>query len=162
MSTLETKVNLLASAIGADIKALRLADGDLTALSTTAKTSLVAAINELFGMSGVQINDTASDGVTTQVWSANKVFDSITEAVSALRNELTAGASGALDTFAELAAAINNDASFSAAIATSLANRVRYDAPQTLSVLEQQQACSNIGIGDPFADFLSVYVAAKA
>ena len=45
--SLEQKIVGLAQAIGADVKALRLAQGDLSELTTTAKTSLVAAINEL-------------------------------------------------------------------------------------------------------------------
>jgi hypothetical protein len=162
MSTLETRLNILATAIGADIKSLRLADGDLSSLSTTAKGSLVAAINELFAIAGAQINDAATNGNTTQVWSADKTYDSIAAAIATLRTELTNGASAALDTFAELAAALGNDASFASTVATSLANRVRYDAPQALTLVQQQQACANIGVGDPNVDLLAIYVAAKA
>jgi hypothetical protein len=164
MATLETRLINLASAIGADIKALRIADGDLASLSTTVKTNLVGAINELhaaLASAGVAINDAAGDGATTVVWSANKVFDEIALAISTLRNDLTGGAGAALDTFAELAAALNNDASFAATVATSLANRVRFDAAQSLTLVQQQQACANIGIGDPDADILATYTAAK-
>jgi hypothetical protein len=125
---------------------------------------LVGAINELhaaLASAGVAINDAAGDGATTVVWSANKVFDEIALAISTLRNDLTGGAGAALDTFAELAAALNNDASFAATVATSLANRVRFDAAQSLTLVQQQQACANIGIGDPDADILATYTAAK-
>ena len=43
--TLEQRLIALAQAIGADVKALNLAQGSLSALSTTAKNNLVAAIN---------------------------------------------------------------------------------------------------------------------
>jgi hypothetical protein len=47
MATLETRIIALAQAMGTDVKALRTSIGVLSGLSTTAKTSLVAAINEL-------------------------------------------------------------------------------------------------------------------
>lgn len=50
--TIETKLIALAQAMGADVKALKAADGDLTALSTTAKGNLVAALNEVFDLVG--------------------------------------------------------------------------------------------------------------
>lgn len=170
MATLESRLNSLASAIGADVKALTTKQGDLTALTTTEKSNLVAAVNELVVLVGVGagaiINDAATTSLT-ETWSANKIGASLTSAVSALRTELTAGASAALDTFAELAAAINNDASFAATIATGLANRVRFDAAQTLTLGEKAQARANIDaygsveIGNPDADLAAIYAAAK-
>ena len=50
--SLETRIVALAQAMGADVKALTLSRGDLTALTTTTKTSLVAAINELTTLTG--------------------------------------------------------------------------------------------------------------
>ena len=47
--TLEQRLIALAQAMGADVKALLQAQGSLSALSTTAKNNLVAAINELKG-----------------------------------------------------------------------------------------------------------------
>ena len=44
--SLETRIIALAEAIGTDIKDLRTTRGTLSSLSTTAKTNLVAAINE--------------------------------------------------------------------------------------------------------------------
>ena len=99
--SLETQLIALAQAIGADIKDLRGKQGDLTALTTTAKNSLVAAINEIklaHASAGVTINDLAGNGDTGVVWSADKVYDTIEAAKVALRNELTNGASAALDT----------------------------------------------------------------
>lgn len=63
--SLETRITGLATAIGADIKALTAKQGDLTALSTTAKGNLVAAINELYGRlasTGAVIDDAVGDG----------------------------------------------------------------------------------------------------
>ena len=170
MPTLESRLISLAMAIGNDIKTARQERGDLSALSTTARNSLVAAINELFAMTasaGAQINDAAGDGDTAVTWSANRIYDAIEAAKLAVRNELTDGASAALDTLSELAAALNNDPNFSATIATELANRVRYDAVQTLSAPQQAQARTNIGamssaaIGDPDRDLVSDYTTAK-
>lgn len=146
--SLETRIIALAQAMGTDVKALIAAQGSLSSLTTTTKTSLVAAINELrslIGGAGAQINDSAGDGDTTATWSADKIFDSIAAAKLALKNEILNGAGAALDTLSELAAALDNDPNFAATIATEVANRVRYDAAQTLTSPQQAQARSNIG-----------------
>ena len=172
--TLEQRLIALAQAIGADVKALLAAQGSLSALTTTAKASLVAAVNELktavdaAAGGGVSIDDGAGDGATGVTWSADKIFDAIEAAKTAVKNDLTAGAAAALDTLSELAAALNNDPAFAATIAAEIANRVRFDAAQTLTAPQQAQARANIGaqsaaaIGDPDRDLVADYTAAKA
>lgn len=162
--SLETKIILLAQSIGADIKSLTNKQGDLTSLSTTAKSNLVSAINELYTMvgdAGAAINDAVGDGATSVTWSANKIFDTIEAAKTTVKNELVNGAAAALDTLNELSAALNNDPNFAATIAIDLSNRVRYDAVQTLNTAQKLQACTNIGIGNPESDFTATYTAAK-
>lgn len=168
--SLETRIVALAQAIGTDIKALNLAQGLLSGLSTTEKSSLVGAINELFIAIGssTNINDAAGDGNTTETWSADKIFDAIATAKAAVKTELTNGAAAALDTLSELSAALNNDPSFAATIATEIANRVRFDAAQTITAPQKVQACANIGaattleVGDTTRDLTADYIAAKA
>lgn len=163
--SLETRLIALAQAIGTDIKTLSTKQGDLSALATTAKSNLVAALNELHGLvggAGATINDGAGNGDTLVTWSADKIFDTIEAAKAAVKNELTNGAGAALDTLAELAAALGNDPSFSATIASQIAARVRYDAAQALTTPQQAQACANIGVGNPERDFAADYTAAKA
>ena len=172
--TLEQRLIALAQAMGADVKALLAAQGSLSALTTTAKASLVAAVNELktavdaAAGGGVSIDDGAGDGATGVTWSADKIFDAIEVAKTAVKNDLTAGAAAALDTLSELAAALNNDPAFAATIAAEIANRVRFDAAQTLTAPQQAQARANIGaqsaaaIGDPDRDLVADYTAAKA
>lgn len=161
--SLDAKLLALIQAIGPDIKALQTARGDLAALTTTAKGNLVAAINEVHALvGGASINDAAGDGVVDETWSANKIYDEIAAAISGLRNELRAGAGAALDTFAEVAAQLAADESAAAALATSVANRVRYDAAQGLTAPQQLQACQNIGVGNPEQDLVAAYTAAKA
>jgi hypothetical protein len=169
--SLETRIVALAQAMGSDVKALTAAQGSLSALNTTTKTSLVAAINELMtliGGAGAQINDSAGNGDTSVTWSADKIFDSIEAAKIAVKNDLVNGAGAALDTLNELAAALGNDPSFAATIAGEIANRVRFDAAQTLTQPQMAQARANIGaqsaaaIGDPDRDLVADYNTAKA
>ena len=163
--TMETRLIALAQAIGADIKALTTKQGDLTALTTTAKSNLVVAINEIYGLLGsvgAIIDDGAGDGDTSVTWSADKIHDSIEAATTALRNSLVNGAGAALDTFKELQDAIGNDPSFAATLATQMSKRVRVDAAQTFTTAEKLQGCNNLGIGDPEHDFLGDYATAKA
>ena len=176
--SLEARIISLAQAVGTDVKALTAARGDLSALNTTTKTSLVAAINELLTLTasaGASIDDAAGNGATAVTWSADKIFDAIEAAKTAVKNDLTDGASAAMDTLKELADALGNDPAFAATIATDIANRVRYDAAQTLSVPEQDQARANIaaakqtdvaglltGLGAYDRDYAADYAAAKA
>lgn len=163
--SLENKIIALAQAIGADVKALKASAGDLTALSTTAKGNLVAAINELYlmaGSAGATIDDGAGAGATAVAWSADKIVSEIAIARQGAKDDVVNGAGAALDTLKELADALNNDPNFATTIATDLANRVRYDAVQTLNTTQKLQACTNIGVGDPEHDFVTDYNLAKA
>lgn len=165
MATLAQRITDLTNAIGADIKDLRIKQGDLTSLSTTAKSNLVAAINEIYGLlgsSGAQINDAAGNGDTTVTWSADKIYDTIEAAKVAVKSDLVAGAPAALDTLNELAVALQADQTAAAALAVEVSNRVRYDAAQTLNATQKTTACTNIGIGEPDTDFVAVYNTAKA
>jgi hypothetical protein len=139
--------------------------GDLSSLSTSAKTSLVAALNELYGSisgAGATINDAAAS--TSSVYSSQKVTDLITAAVSGILD----GAPAALDTLNELAAALGDDASYAASITTALGNKVDFSTPQTLSSGQKAQALSNIGavasadVGATDTDFVAVLTAALA
>jgi len=176
--TIEARLVALAQAVGADVKALRLANGDLTSLTTTTKTSLVAAVNELVTLiasgGGAGIDDDASEGGAV-TWSVDKITTTIAAAKTALKNELVDGSAAALDTLAELAAALGNDPSFATTIATGLANRVRFDEAQGLNAAQKTQARDNIGaaaaadlttlqngIGNYDHDFLADYNTAKA
>ena len=179
MATLEQRIIALAQAIGTDVKDIRTKNGDLTALNTSTKLSLVAAINELKGSiaaiagTGVGINDAAGNGDTAVTWSADKIFDTIEAAKTAVRDSILGGASAALDTLKELADALGNDPALAATISADLAKRVRFDAAQVLTGTERQQARANIqaaaaadltalstAIGNPDYDFAADYQAA--
>ena len=160
MSTLIVRISDLATRMATECKSLRTlvnANGaDLSALTTTQKSSLVAAINELKTAvdnagSSITISDSASS--TTQVWSSSKVASEITAA----KNALTNGAAAALDTLSELASALGNDANFSSTITTALSYRLRFDAVQTLTSGQKTQACTNLGIGEPDTDFVTTF-----
>lgn len=90
------RIKLLAQAIGADIALLKTAIGDKAYLSTTDKTNLVAAINELaikiaavetLQQSASEIDDSAPK--TNRVYSSNKVKSLIDE-IHAILGTLTA------------------------------------------------------------------------
>ena len=160
MSTLAARIADLATRLATECKSIRtLVNGnaaDLSSLTTTQKTSLVAAINELKTAidnsgSSITINDSTSS--TTEVWSSSKVSAAITQAKSDLVN----GAGAALDTLSELAAALGNDASFASTVTAALGYRLRFDAAQTLTAGQKTQACANLGIGEPDTDFVTTF-----
>ena len=158
MATQQERITALAQAIASDIKLLTTNQGTLTALTTTNKTSLVNAINELKSIiaNATNINDASTS--TSATWSSDKINVSINNAVAALVN----GTGTTLDTLKELADALGNDANFATTISTQMGKRVRVDAPQTFTVAEQAQGCANLGIGNPDTDFVAAYKTAKA
>ena len=86
--------------------------GNLQTLSTTEKTSLVGAINELFqsvrSLSGsaAGINDSATNETSTL--SAKKIIELVNQAKTEAKSEILGGAVAAeLDTIKELADALN-------------------------------------------------------
>lgn len=168
--TIETRIIELAKAIGADVKLLNSKTGDITALTTTSKANIVLAINELKAYADtintkannkVLINDTATKTSKTVAWSPNKIDAEIVLAVNALKTTLTSGAGAALDTFKELADALGNDPNFATTIATGLGNRLRFDDAQTLTLPQQKQAWTNLGMGDLTHDYVIDYTTAK-
>lgn len=166
---LATQILNLAVRSATEAKALRtLINGnaaDLSALQTTGKANLVAALNELkAALDGIDSGAAINDGATnlTQTWSSQKISDQIATALAAL----TTGAPAALDTLDELAAALGDDANFAATVTAALGNRVRVDAAQGLTAPQQAQARANIGavasadIGNTETDFVASFNAA--
>lgn len=145
-TTLSGQVSALATQIGTDVKSLLASIGDLSALTTTQKASLVVALNELKASLtaledelGAQIDDDAT--ATTTTWSSTKITAQISAAVTALVN----GAPGTLDTLKELADAIETNQDAIAAIQSVAAGHVKFDAAQSLDDTQKAQARSNIG-----------------
>lgn len=143
--SLSTNVSNLATRIATEVKTLRtMINGnaaDLSALTTTAKSNLVAAINEIDANSGssVAINDATT--ALDSVWSSSKTNGEISTAV----NTLVGGAGTALDTLNELALALGSDPNFATTMTTALGNRVRVDVDtQGLNATQQLNARTNI------------------
>lgn len=186
--SLQSKLQDLATAIATDIKQLRIfatgsSSGDLSGLSTTDKASLIAAINEVNAKPTSGAPPDASETVKgvvelatlAEVATGNSNTLVVTPAGVrqerlALKTEiLGVDASAALDTLKELQDALGGDANFATTVTTALANRVRVDtAAQGLTAPQMANARGNIGavaladIGDPDADLVAVYTAAKA
>lgn len=136
---------------------------DLNALTTTQKASIVAAINEVKAQAnalaaGSGAIDDAATGTST-TWSSSKINDEIAAAISVVLG----GADAAYNTLKELQdAVVGNDGDLEG-ILTALGNRVRFDAPQTLTAPQQAQARANIGaasaldVGDTNTNFVEIF-----
>lgn len=185
--SLETRVNALATQIGTDVKQNLDNIGVLANLTTTDKSNLVNAINEVAGAAAVgallaannlsDINDTAAARTNLDVSSTGEITAEITAAITAVTlaglggldeagvdarvNLIVDAAPAALDTLNEIAAALNDDPDFHTTITNSLTDRVSYSTVQTRTPAEQLQACENIAVGNPEADHLATYIAAR-
>lgn len=130
--------------------------GDYAATDVEAALAEVKLVADSAAGGGVAINDGATNG--TDAWSSTKISSEISTAVSALID----GAPGALDTLNELAAAINDDATFTTTVTTALALRLRFDAAQALTAPQKAQALTNLGIVASAQDFASDFNTAIA
>lgn len=162
----EQGLDALSAAIATIVNTLKGRIGSLASLTTTDKTSLVLALNEVKAIAdsaaggGVSINDAATN--TTQTWSSNKINDVVADAVSSILG----GATSAYDTLQELKglldASDSADDSALAALTTAVGNRLRFDAAQSLDSTQKAQALSNLGIVASSADFAGDFNAAVA
>lgn len=185
--SLQTRLQDLAVAIATDYKQLRTfvtgsSTGDLTGLTTTSKTSLITAINEVNGKAaptpaaattttaGILPLATLAEAAAGVDAAKAMTAAAVRQERLALKNEiLGAGVPGALDTLDELAAALGDDANFASTITTGLSNRLRVDvATQGLTTTQQTNGQTNLNvyskteIGNPETDLVAAYTAAKA
>jgi hypothetical protein len=136
--TLELRIKALAEQVASTIKAINAKVGNTAALSTTDKTSLVAALNELkSNISALPapssvIDDTSASASKT--YSSTKITALITTAVANLIN----GAGSDSDTLKELADKI-------VALAQTDTGLVSVALSQAFSDSQKAQARSNIG-----------------
>lgn len=161
--SLQVRIESLVLRLAAEFKTIYGQVGTLGDLSTSNKTNLVSAINELRtqidAVAGVTVIDDANSAATSTTFSASK----ITGLLDALKADLLGGADAAFDTLKELQDAILNDQTGIAALLAAVDARVRFDAAQALTAEEQARARSNIGaiaadaIGDPETDFVAIF-----
>lgn len=172
--SLVTNLLNLATRISTECKSIRsLLNGnaaDNTALITTAKGNLVAAINEVKAQAnglatsqGATINDAASTS-TTQTYSIDKIHSEIATTAQATKNAILGGAGAAYDTLKELQDFLQGEAADIASVMTALGNRVRTDVNnQGLNATQQTNARTNIDtygtadIGDPTTNFVTTF-----
>lgn len=172
--TLEQRLSLLITAIGTDHKsqATQIADvlnklGTLTNLSTTAKTSLVNAINEVYAIaqSGSNVIDDLQTASLVKTYSITKIKSEIAQ----LKSDLLGGVPAvAFDTLKEIADYIGTDQTATSGMTVAIGNRVSYTQADNKTVSEKTQARANIDaygsveIGNPDADLVALYTTAKA
>lgn len=146
--SLQGRLSDFITAVGTDYKQIRTwisgsSSGDLTGLTTTDKSSLVAAINEV-DASAVSPPDASTTvkgiieiATLAEVATGTDSVRAVTPAGvkqerDALKTEiLGAGVPAALDTLDELAAALGDDANYAASVTTALAGKQPLDADLT-------------------------------
>ncbi len=149
-TTLNQQIQNLATQIGSDVKSLIANQGNLSALTTTQKASLVLAINEL-NAALAQIDKNIIDDaqtISTKTWSSNKIVSEITAKCNEVKSALLGGAGEAYDTLKELADLITENKELIDSLQELAGAHVRYDAAQELSPGQKTQARSNIGAAD--------------
>ncbi len=157
--SLTTRIESLVIRVAQEFNDVRAKTGNLANLTTTDKSNLVAAINELQAavVSSAVIDD--AQIATTSTYSSSKIVTLL----DALKTEILGGADAAYDTLVEIQQLLQNGSSGLDALLAAVNNRVRFDAAQSLSAPEQAQARSNIGavaasdVGNTDTDFVTVF-----
>jgi capsid protein len=157
--SLATRIESLVIRVAQEFNDVRAKAGNLANLTTTDKSNLVAAINELQAalVSATGIDD--SHIATTSTYSSSKIV----ALLDALKSEILGGADAAYDTLVEIQQLLQNGTSGLDALLAAVNNRVRFDTAQTLTAPEQAQARSNIGavaasdVGNTDTDFVAVF-----
>lgn len=157
--SLATRIESLVIRVAQEFNDVRAKAGNLANLTTTDKSSLVAAINELKAavVSSAVIDDAQIAAATT--YSSTKIVSLL----DALKADILGGADAAYDTLVEIQQLLENGTSGLDALLAAVNNRVRFDGVQSLTVAEQLQARSNIGavaasdVGNTDTDFVAVF-----
>lgn len=157
--SLATRIESLVIRVAQEFNDVRAKTGNLANLTTTDKSNLVAAINQLKAavVSSSEI-DNANIAISS-TYSSSKIVTLL----DALKSEILGGADAAYDTLLEIQQLLQNGTTGLDALLAAVNNRVRFDAAQTLSAPEQAQARSNIGavaasdVGDTDTDFVAVF-----
>lgn len=160
--SLATRIESLVIRVAQEFNDVRAKAGNLANLTTTDKSNLVAAINEL--QAAVAASSAIDDAQisTSTTYSSSKIVTLL----DALKAEILGGADDAYDTLLEIQQLLQNSTSGLDALLAAVNNRVRFDAAQSLTVAEQLQARSNIGavaasdVGNTDTDFVAVFVGA--
>ena len=160
--SLASRIESLVIRVAQEFNDVRAKAGNLANLTTTDKSNLVAAINELKAavVSSAVIDDAQIAASTT--YSSTKIVSLL----DALKADILGGADAAYDTLVEIQQLLQNGTSGLDALLAAVNNRVRFDAAQSLTVAEQLQARSNIGavaatdVGNTDTDFVAVFVGA--
>ena len=157
--SLATRIESLVIRVAQEFNDVRAKAGNLANLTTTDKSNLVAAINELkAAVSASTVIDDAQAALTS-TYSSSKIVSLL----DALKSEILGGADAAYDTLLEIQQVLQSGTSGLEALLAAINQRVRFDAAQSLTVAEQSQARSNIGavassdLGNPDTDFVAVF-----
>ena len=162
--SLATRIESLVIRVAQEFNDVRAKTGNLANLTTTDKSNLVAAINELKAavVSSSEIDD--ANIAISSTYSSSKIVTLL----DALKSEILGGADAAYDTLVEIQQLLQNGTTGLDALLAAVNNRVRFDAAQTLTAPEQVQARSNIGavavsdVGNTDTDFVAVFEGALA
>lgn len=160
--SLAARIESLVLRVAQEFNDVRTKTGTITSLTTTDKTSLVAAINELKAAvsAATDIND--AQLATTSTYSSSKIV----ALLNTLKSEILGGADAAYDTLVEIQQLLQNGTSGLDALLAAVNNRVRFDGAQVLTVPQQVQVRANIGalaasdIGNPETDFVAIFTGA--
>lgn len=174
----QVELNRFAVGVADAFKADRAVVGNVGDLNTV-ETTLVGAINAALAsvptgvlFSANNLGDVADVGTARTnlgVMSSADIAAAIaavtlgslgglTQAEVDARVEIVVGmAPEALDTIAEISAALGDNPDFAQVVTDGLANKVDFSKVQTLTPEQQLQVGQNIGMGDPAADFLATF-----
>ncbi len=157
--SLATRIESLVIRVAQEFNDVRAKAGHLASLTTTDKSSLVAAINEL--QTAVQSATAIDDNqiAASSTYSSTKIVSLL----DALKADILGGADAAYDTLVEIQQLLQSGTGGLDSLLAAVNLRVRFDGEQTLNAAQQAQARRNIGavaasdVGDTDTDFVAIF-----
>ena len=143
--SLATRIESLVIRVAQEFNDVRAKAGNLASLTTTDKSTLVAAINEL---QAAVTSSTAIDDAqiaTTSTYSSNKIVSLL----DALKTEILGGADAAYDTLVEIQQLLQSGTSGLDALLAAINLRVRFDAAQSLTSPNNSRLAPTLALSRP-------------
>lgn len=143
--TLRSQLEAFAVRVGTEFKTVYARIGSLASLSTTAKGSVVAAINEVNAKASTsEIDDSAAS--SNKAYSSTKTTQLIANSAAQVKTDIVGGAAAAYDTLVEIQGLLQGEDAQIGTLLAGQAQRLRLDAAGSYTTTQQQQGRDNLDV----------------
>jgi len=118
-------------------------------------------IGGLSGLSAAEITNQIDSALAASTLSNGTLMSEVDGLISTAIASVTGMNASTLQTIQDITTHLAEDDNAFNALETTVSTKVSYSTAQSLTVEQRLQACQNIGVGNPDADFLGAYTTAR-